>query len=78
MRTPGKQLTTLFDVGETIKVDKVNGKTSHHCLNKRYLIGSGTAGIFLEADILDIVKRVLNLPMASDNMKKSFSINFQA
>lgn len=74
MRTPGKKLTALFDIGETIEVDKVDSETSHHRLNKWYLTGSGTAGIF-KANIFYIVKRVFDLPMTSDDMKKGFSIN---
>ncbi len=51
MRTPGKKLTALFDIGEAIEIDKVDSETSHHRLNKWYLTGSGTAGILFKADI---------------------------
>ena len=75
MRTPSKKLAALFDIGVTIEINKVDSKTSHHCLNKWYLTRSGTTGIFFKADTFYIMKSVFNFPVTSDDMKKGFGIN---
>ena len=75
MRAPGKKFSALFDIGETIEINKVDSKTSHHCLNKWYLSCSGTTGIFFKADIFRIMKSVFDFPVTSDDMKKGFGIN---
>jgi hypothetical protein len=55
VRVPSKDFSCLFDVGQLIEMDQIDGQTSHDGLHQRDLTCSCATGIFLKADIFNVV-----------------------